>query len=81
MLGPALSHYRILNRVAAGGVGVIYCARDERLEREVALKVLPEGALADASARARFRNEALALSRLNHPAIATIFDFDSKRSR
>ena len=78
MLGPTLSHYRILNRVAAGGMGVIYCARDERLEREVALKVLPEGALADASARARFRNEALALSRLNHPAIATIFDFDSE---
>jgi serine/threonine-protein kinase len=78
MLGTTLSHYRILHRVAAGGMGVVYCARDERLEREVALKVLPEGALADAPARARFRNEALALSRLNHPAIATIFDFDSE---
>jgi len=78
MVGTTLSHYRILHRVAAGGMGVVYCARDERLEREVALKVLPEGALADAPARARFRNEALALSRLNHPAIATIFDFDSE---
>ena len=78
MVGTTLTHYRILHRVAAGGMGVIYCARDERLEREVALKVLPEGALADAPARARFRNEALALSRLNHPAIATIFDFDSE---
>ncbi len=78
MLGQTLSHYRILHRVAAGGMGVIYCARDERLERDVALKVLPEGSLADAAARARFRNEALALSRLNHPAIATIFDFDSE---
>jgi len=78
MVGTTLTHYRILHRVAAGGMGVIYCARDERLEREVALKVLPEGALADPSARARFRNEALALSRLNHPAIATIFDFDSE---
>ena len=78
MLGMTLSHYRILHHVAAGGMGVVYCARDERLDREVALKVLPEGALADAPARARFRNEARALSRLNHPGIATIFEFDSE---
>ena len=78
MIGSTLSHYRILNRVAAGGMGVIYCARDERLERDVALKVLPEGALADPSARARLRNEAIALSRLNHPGIATIFELDSE---
>ncbi|HEY6868081.1 MAG TPA: protein kinase, partial [Candidatus Eisenbacteria bacterium] len=77
MIGQTLSHYRILHRLAAGGMGVIYCARDERLEREVALKVLPEGVIADAETRARFRNEALALSRLNHPGIATVFDFDS----
>ena len=78
MIGQALSHYRILSRLARGGMGVVYCARDERLEREVALKLLPEGALADPAARARFRNEALALSRLNHPGIATVFDFDSE---
>ena len=78
LIGTTLSHYRIIDRIAAGGMGVIYCARDERLEREVALKLLPDGALADHEARARFRNEALALSRLNHPGIATVFDFDSE---
>ena len=78
MIGQILSHYRILHRVAAGGMGVVYCARDERLERDVALKVLPEGVLAEPAARARLRNEAIALSRLNHPAIATIFDLDSE---
>jgi eukaryotic-like serine/threonine-protein kinase len=78
MLGRTLSHYRILQRVGAGGMGVVYRAHDERLERDVALKVLPVGMLSDEPSRKRFRKEALALSRLNHPNIATVHDFDTQ---
>lgn len=76
MIGKTLSHYKILEQIGAGGMGVVYRARDERLERDVALKVLPADALPDEDARKRFRKEALALSSLNHPNIATVFDFD-----
>ncbi len=74
----ALSHYRVLEEIGKGGMGVVYRAHDERLDRDVALKVLPSGALADEAARKRFHKEALALSKLNHPNIATIFDFDTE---
>ncbi|HEY6221106.1 MAG TPA: serine/threonine-protein kinase, partial [Candidatus Eisenbacteria bacterium] len=77
MIGTRLSHYKILEPLGAGGMGVVYLARDERLERDVAIKVLPAGALADESARKQFRKEALALSKLNHSHIATVHDFDS----
>src|SRR5438067_8873189 len=76
MIGQTLSHYRIIAKIGAGGMGEVYSAHDERLEREVALKIIRSGALADEAARKRFRKEALALSKLNHPNIATIFDFD-----
>ena len=76
MIGQTLSHYRIIAKLGAGGMGEVYSAHDERLEREVALKIIRSGALADDAARKRFRKEALALSKLNHPNIATIFDFD-----
>jgi len=78
MIGQRLSHYRILEKIGEGGMGVVYRAHDERLERDVALKVLPAGLLADEAARRRFRKEALALSRLNHPNIQTVHDFDTQ---
>ena len=78
MEGRTLSHYRILEKIGAGGMGVVYRAHDERLDRDVALKVLPTGLLSDDAARRRFRKEALALSRLNHPNIETVFDFDTQ---
>ena len=78
MIDRTLSHYRILEKIGVGGMGVVYRARDERLDRDVALKVLPVGAVADEAARKRFRKEALMLSQLNHPNIATVHDFDTQ---
>ena len=77
LIGQTLSHYRIIEQIGSGGMGVVYRARDEQLERDVAVKVLPLGTLADESARKRFRKEALALAKLNHPSIATIFEFST----
>jgi serine/threonine protein kinase len=79
MIGRLLSHFRVVEQVGAGGMGVVYRARDERLDRDVALKVLHPGIAAD-EARTRFRREASALSRLHHPGIATIFDFWLERA-
>ena len=76
--GLTLGHYRLLERIGAGGMGEVWRARDQRLERDVALKLLLPGTLADEAARKRFRREALSLSQLNHPGIATVFDFDTE---
>jgi serine/threonine protein kinase/predicted negative regulator of RcsB-dependent stress response len=78
MIGQRLSHYQIVERIGAGGMGVVYRAHDEQLDRDVAIKVLPPGSLADDTARKRFRQEALSLARLNHPNIATIHEFGTQ---
>ncbi|HTS12991.1 MAG TPA: protein kinase [Candidatus Limnocylindrales bacterium] len=78
MIGQILGHYRILDQLGAGGMGVVYRAHDEQLDRNVALKVLPPGVLADEGARKRFRQEALALAKLNHPNIETVYEFGSQ---
>ena len=80
LIGRLLSHYRIEGQIGSGGMGVVYRAHDEHLDREVALKVLLPGTIANDSARRKFRNEALALSKLNHPNIATVHDFDTDNS-
>lgn len=79
MIGQTLGRYRIVERLGEGGMGVVYRAEDPRLERDVALKVLKADALHDEESKRRCRLEARALSRLLHPNIATLFDFDSDR--
>ena len=78
MIGQTLGHYRIVEKLGAGGMGEVYRAHDEQLDRDVALKVLRAGVLADDTARKRFRKEALALAKLNHPNIETVFEFSSE---
>jgi TolB-like protein/Tfp pilus assembly protein PilF len=78
MVGQTLGHYRILERVGAGGMGVVYRARDEQLERDVAVKVLPSGILSDETARRHFRKEAMALAKLSHPNIETIYEYNTQ---
>ena len=79
MIGETLGRYRIVERLGEGGMGVVFRAEDPRLERNVALKILKQDALHDEDSKQRFRLEARALSRLLHPNIATLFDFDSDR--
>jgi len=78
MIGRELGQYRIVEKLGEGGMGVVYRAHDEQLDRDVALKVLPAGLLADESARKQFRKEALALAKLNHPNVETVYAFASQ---
>lgn len=78
MMNRRLGHYRIVEKIGSGGMGEVYRARDERLERDVALKMIFPAMLAGEFSRKRFRQEALTLSKLNHPNIAIVHDFDSE---
>lgn len=75
--GGTLGHYRIIQKIGAGGMGVVYKGRDTHLDRFVALKVLPPGTVADPESRRRFAQEAKAASALNHPNIITVYDISN----
>jgi serine/threonine protein kinase/Tfp pilus assembly protein PilF len=78
MIGRMLGHYRVVEKVGEGGMGIVYRTYDEHLDRDVAIKILPQGALGNESARRRFRKEALTLAKLNHPNIESVYEFGSQ---
>ncbi|MCW8984819.1 MAG: serine/threonine protein kinase, partial [Thermoanaerobaculales bacterium] len=78
MIGTTLGHYGIVEKIGAGGMGVVYRAHDERLDRDVAIKVLPEEVAGDPDRLHRFEREAKAVAKLDHPNILAIHDFGTE---
>jgi serine/threonine protein kinase len=76
MIGRTLSHYKVLDELSRGGMGIVYRALDTKLDREVALKVLPPELVADPERKRRFIQEAKAAAKLNHPHIGMVFEID-----
>ena len=76
MIGQTLAHYEILDKLGSGGMGDVYRARDTKLKRDVAIKVLPEAYASNRERMARFEREAQVLASLNHPNIASIYGLE-----